>query len=72
MTQIKSKNWYQVTKPAPDGRLHTCGMRVIDGQSVLTYARTADEVTQLNALQDYGYIVKHEVRNTKKKARPKT
>lgn len=70
MTDITAKKWYKVSKPKPDGRLNTCGMRLVDGQETLLYVKTADEVAQLNALQDYGYTVKHEVRNPKKKARP--
>jgi hypothetical protein len=68
---FKTKKSYQVTKPAPDGRLHTCGLKVIDGKPLKVYCRTADDVARLEAVQAYGYIV-NEVRSTKKETGSKT
>jgi len=66
VTDISTRKWYGVEKPKPDGRFNTCGVRLLDGSKVLLYARTADDVAQIQRLQDYGYIVTHEIRNKKK------
>lgn len=67
---FRTKKSYQVTKPAPDGRLNTCGLKVIDGEPTKVYCRTSEDVARLEAVQAYGYDV-NEIRSTKKKARPK-
>lgn len=67
-TVIKTRNWYSISKPAPDGRLNTYGFEIKDGQKLLTYARTADDVARIRGIQEHGYIVEHEIRNKKAKA----
>ena len=67
---FKTKRSYRVTKPAPDGRLNTCGVRVVDGTPTKVYCRTSEDVARLEAVQNYGYIV-NEVRAAQKKTGPK-
>jgi len=63
---FRTKKSYNVVKPAPDGRLNTCGLNVIDGKPTRVYCRTSEDVARLEAIQAYGYIV-NEVRSKKAK-----